>query len=76
MEFSNPRRIQTESFGNKLAVSLPTNHVVAQVDAGRALIESAEQRVSKNVHSAGAGSAWPDAAGFLLPNSQLCKRSR
>jgi hypothetical protein len=60
----------------KLAASSPPNHVVAQVDAGRALMEDPEQRVSWNVHSAGAGSAWPEAAGFFSPNSHVCKRSR
>ena len=41
-----------------------------------ALIESAEQRVSKNAYSAGAGSAWTESAGFVYPNSQVCNRSR
>jgi hypothetical protein len=43
---------------------------------GRAIIEFMERGLSKNIHSAGAGTAWPEAACFFFPKSQVCNRSR
>jgi hypothetical protein len=66
-----------EFFGEEARSMLP-HHIglTAQAGAARAIIETTQQRLSKNVHSAGAGAAWPETScdkQAASPTPSMCR---